>query len=170
MLEYTIGVQDALGESQADVVRVTYKIEDSAQNVTFMETDSVETGKTISRNIYRYLKPGENRVTVEAIANNNPAKTTKSFSIFLVNFSISSEFGGYYNGVPNSNSFAFNVRIDRSVTNLPVTTTVYIDGAVAKYSDIRHSDAIWKYTDNQATAMQRMEIYNQYECSTEEGP
>ena len=170
LLEYTIGVQDALGESQADVVRVTYKIEDSAQNVTFMETDSVETGKTISRNIYRYLKPGENRVTVEAIANNNPAKTTKSFSIFLVNFSISSEFGGYYNGVPNSNSFAFNVRIDRSVTNLPVTTTVYIDGAVAKYSDIRHSDAIWKYTDNQATAMQRMEIYNQYECSTEEGP
>lgn len=168
LLEYTIGVQDALGESQADVVRVTYTIKDPAQNITYTETDSVETGKTISRNIYRYLKAGENKITVEAIANNNIAKTTKNFSIFLVTFSISSGFGGYYNGISSSNSFAFDVTIERSVTNLPVTTTVTIDGSVAKYSDSRHSDAIWKYVDNQAKATQRMEIYNTYASSTEE--
>lgn len=170
LLSYTIGVQDALGESQADVVRVTYTIKDQAQNVTYTDTDSVETGKSVSRNIYRYLKPGENKVTVEAIANNNAAKTTKNFSIFLVTFSISSEFGGHYTGVSSANSFAFTVRIDRSVTNLPVTTTVTIDGSVAKYSDSRHSDAIWRYVDNQSTATQRMEIYNTYASSTEEGP
>ena len=170
LLEYTIGVQDALGESQADVVRVTYTIKDPAQNITYTETDSVETGKTISRNIYRYLKAGENKITVEAIANNNTAKTTKNFSIFLVTFSISSGFGGYYNGISSSNSFAFDVTIERSVTNLPVTTTVTIDGSVAKYSDSRHSDAIWKYVDNQAKATQRMEIYNTYASSTEEEP
>lgn len=170
LLSYTIGVQDALGESQADVVRVTYTIKDQAQNVTYTDTDSVETGKSVSRNIYRYLKPGENKVTVEAIANNNAAKTTKNFSIFLVTFSISSEFGGHYTGVSSTNSFAFTVRIDRSVTNLPVTTTVTIDGSVAKYSDSRHSDAIWRYVDNQSTATQRMEIYNTYASSAEENP
>ena len=170
LLNYTIGVEDSLGETQADVVRVTYTIVDPSQNTTFTDTDSVETGKSISKNIYRYLKPGENKVTVEAIANNNSAKTTKQFSIYLVTFSISSDFGGYYNGVSNSPAFQFNVKVERSVTNLNVLTTVSIDGRVASRNDSNHSNAVYKNTGTQGTFTQGIDIYNSYDCSTEEAP
>lgn len=168
VLSYTLGIEDSLGGSDSDIVTVTYTVKDSSQNITYNEGDQVETGVLKIKNIYQYLRSGDNEITIKASANNHHASTTKTFHIYLVTFQISSNFGGYYTGISNGISFSFDVAIKRSITNLPCTTRVYIseDGSV------NHSTpaAEWKYTEQGSAPSKRIEISNIYQASTYNNP
>ena len=162
ILSYTLGLEDSLGEPDSDVISVTYTIKDSSENITYNEGYQINTGDSVVKNIYQHLRSGENKVTIKASANNHNAQTTRTFSIFLVTFSISSNFGGYYTGVANGRAFSFDVSVRRSITNLPVTTSVYIseDGTP---STTVVSD--WRYTDSGSNPSKRFEISNSYLAS-----
>ena len=162
ILSYTLGLEDSLGEPDSDVVSVTYTIKDSSENVTYSEGYQITTGDSVTKNIYQYLRSGENKVTIKAVANNHNAKTTRTFSIFLVTFSISSNFSGYYTGVSNNRAFSFDVAVKRSITNLPVTTNVYISEAGTSQSTLV---ADWRYTDTGSNPSKRFEIQNPYLAS-----
>jgi hypothetical protein len=155
ILSYTLGLEDSLGEPDSDVVSVTYTIKDSSENVTYSEGYQITTGDSVTKNIYQYLRSGENKVTIKAVANNHNAQTTRTFSIFLVTFSISSNFSGYYTGVSNNRAFSFDVAVKRSITNLPVTTNVYISEAGTSQSTLV---ADWRYTDAGSNPSKRFEI------------
>ena len=168
LLDLNLGLEDALGSSEFDVLTVSYTIKDNTETIRYSSSDQIETGQQVVKQIYQYLRSGENKVSISVSANNHNAKTTKSFSIFLVTFSISSNFSGYYNPVANTVPFSFDIFVQRSITNLPITTTIYIDGSLAKFSDSDRTDAIWRYSESSSTPSQRVEIYNQYESSTYE--
>jgi hypothetical protein len=160
-LEFTLGLEDSLGSTESDVITVSYTIKDSSENITYNESQQVSTGTPVSKNIYRYLRSGDNTVSITATANNHPAKTTKTFHIYIVTFSISSNFGGYYTGVSNNRAFSFDVAVRRSITNLPITTTIYIDDP----NEATPVDT-WRYTDTGANPSHRFEIRNNYAAST----
>lgn len=161
-LEYTLGLEDALGEPDSDVITVQYTINDNSNNTTYGESYQLETGSYISKNIYQYLRSGENKVTIKATANNHNASTTRTFSVYLVKFSISSNFAGYYTGVANGVPFSFDVAIQRSITNLPVTTKVYVDEV-----DIFEQSPVvsWRYTDTGSNPSKTLQIPNIYAAS-----
>lgn len=167
VLSYTLGIEDSLGTSDSDVISVTYTIKDNSKNVTYNEGYQITTGEAVTKNIYQYLRSGDNEVTIHAVANNHNAKITKTFHIFLVTFSISSNFAGYYTGVANGRAFSFDVSIRRSITNLPVTTTVYIseDGTSSMTAV-----STWRYTDTGANPSKRFEISNPYLASDYDTP
>lgn len=167
VLSYTLGIEDSLGASDSDVISVTYTIKDNSKNVTYNEGYQITTGEAVTKNIYQHLRSGDNEVTIHAVANNHNAKITKTFHIFLVTFSISSNFAGYYTGVANGRAFSFDVSIRRSITNLPVTTTVYIseDGTSSMTAV-----STWRYTDTGANPSKRFEISNPYLASDYDTP
>lgn len=165
LLDINLGLEDALGSSEFDVLTVSYIIKDNTETVRYTASDQIETGQHVVKQIYQYLRSGENKISISVSSNNHSAKTTKSFSIFLVTFSISSNFTGYYNPVANGVPFSFDVFVQRSITNLPVTTTIYIDGSIARLADSDRSEAIWRYAENSANPTRRIEIYNQYNSS-----
>lgn len=162
VLSYTLGLEDSLGEPDSDVISVTYTIKDSSENVTYNEGYQISTGDSVTKNIYQYLRSGENKITIKATANNHNAQTTRTFSVYLVTFSISSNFIGYYTGIANGRAFSFDVAVQRSITNLPVTTNIYIseDG-----SKSQTPVTTWRYTDSSSNPSKRFEIPNTYLAS-----
>lgn len=167
VLSYTMGLEDSLGDPDSDVITVTYTVKDSSDNTTYNESYQIDTGKSVTKGIYQYLRSGENKVTIKASANNHNAQTTRTFSIYLVTFSISSNFAGYYTGVSNGRPFAFDVAIQRSITNLPIDTYVYIseDGTINQTPVYT-----WRYTESGSTPSKRIEIQNDYLASDYDHP
>lgn len=158
-LEYTLGLEDSLGEPDSDIITVQYTIIDSSNNTTYGESYQIETGTSVSKNIYQYLRSGENVVTVKATANNHNASTTRTFRIYLVSFSISSNFSGFYTGVSNNLPFSFDVAVSRSITSLPVTTKVYVD-----QMDVFEQSPVvsWRYTETGANPSKQIQVPNTY--------
>ena len=167
-LEINLGLEDSLGSTDSDVLTVSYQVIDNTGNTQYSSSDQIETNRRIVKNIYRYLRSGENKVTVTAVANNHNARVSKTFSIYLVTFSIDTNFTGYYTPIANNTPFSFDIFISRSITNLPVVTTVTIDGSIAHQNDANRSQATWEYGENSANPTKRMEIYNSYSSSTDQ--
>ena len=167
-LDILLGIEDSLGSPDSDVMTVSYQIVDNTGNTQYNSSDQIETGKHVVRNIYRYLRSGENKVTITVSANNHNARTTRTFSIYLVTFSIDTNFSGYYNPIANNAPFSFDIFINRSITNLPIKTTVRIDGQIARQNDANRSAAEWNYGESSANPTKRMEINNTYLPSTYE--
>jgi hypothetical protein len=131
ILSFKPGVEDSLGSELSDEIAITYTIKDSSDNINYNRTIPVDSGNWVNLNIYEYLRSGDNTINIKAKASSVSATITKEFHIYLVTFSISSNFGGYYNGVSNSMPFSFDLTVNRSITNLPITVNVYIDGEEA---------------------------------------
>ena len=161
ILSYVLGLRDSLGSEDSDVITVTYTIEDASGNINYNESYQVATGERINKNVYQYLKSGDNSIYIKAVANNHSAQILKNFHIFLVKFSIDSNFNGYYNGVSNGMPITFDVSVNRSITNLPFVVKVYIDNIM----DENNAAYTWTYTSTEATPRRKIEIANNYLAS-----
>lgn len=159
-LEFYLNLEDSLGTSQDDTLTIQYEIKDNNGILRYKDSDQIDTGDRRIKNIYNYLSAGENSIDIVVKANNYAARATKHFKIFLVTFSIETDFSGYYTPVANGSPIIFTAFVHRSVTNLPVTTTIKIDGQVASFTDQLHSDAEWVYSDNLSDFSERLAIYN----------
>jgi hypothetical protein len=125
-----------LNAPQQDGISLHYTIEDESKNIAVdkpLTVDSGRLGETISIGIYQYLKAGRNKVTISANCNNLTAKTSVSFYVYLVKFSITSNFSGYYSALSSSASnIVFDLTINRSITDLPIYTKIRIRDDQAK--------------------------------------
>ena len=114
-IQFQLGIEDSLGSDQSDDISLRYTIKDESDNVLVSKPLTVSAnrlGQTITLEVYQYLKPGRNKFNIEASCNNFSAKTSISFDIYLVTFSINSNFSGYYNALSSSSSsmqFALNI-------------------------------------------------------------
>lgn len=129
-LSFQLGIVDALNSAQQDGISLQYIIEDESGNELVnkpLTIDGGRLGETININIYQYLKAGRNKVTINARCNNLKAKSSISFYVYLVKFSIQSNFSGYYSAISNaSQNIIFDLNINRSITSLPIITRIKI--------------------------------------------
>ena len=135
-INFQLGIVDALNAPQQDGISLRYKVEDESSNIAIdnpLTIDSGRLGETISIGIYQYLKPGRNKVTISASCNNLKAETSIGFYVYLVRFSITSNFSGYYSALSSSStSIVFNLNIDRTITSLSIDTKIRIRDIEAK--------------------------------------
>ena len=129
-IQFQLGIEDSLGSDQSDDISLRYTIKDESDNVLVSKPLTVAAnrlGQTITLEVYQYLKPGRNKFNIEASCNNFSAKTSVSFDIYLVTFSINSNFSGYYNALSSSSSaMQFVLNINRSITSLNINTYIKI--------------------------------------------
>lgn len=135
-VSFQLGIVDSLNSPQQDSITLKYTVEDESKNIIVdrpLSIDSGRLGETISIQIYQYLKPGRNKVTIAANCNNLTAKTSVSFYVYLVSFSITSNFSGYYSALSSSaSSIALDLSVNRSITQLPIVTTIKLRDVEAK--------------------------------------
>lgn len=168
VLSFELGIVDSLDSEQQDSITLTYNIMDEAGNTTLNRTVPIDAGRlgdTISTNIYQYLRSGRNKVTISANANNLNAKTSTSFYVYLITFRISSDFSGYYRAISNNVlTIPFNISISRSITNLPISTTITVkeQGQSSQPAVFTGGTTVWNYTDKESNFSKKVEIVNSY--------
>lgn len=161
------------GES-SDSLSVTYTISHTASGATTSFTRWYNRSDANPNvDIYRYLQPGENAITIECKGNTTGARNTKAFTIVLVQVSLVSTFKFYnkfYSNVPIQIPYVFErnnttgtakiyFQIDDGGAQKTATRDIIQDGPtsineiqqmVSQLSEGTHTLQIWaeaKYND-----------------------
>ena len=173
------------GES-SDTLSVTYTISNSVSGASTTFTrwyNRSDADPNIQ--IYNYLEPGENNITIECRGTTTGARNTKTFSIILLQLSVTSSFK-FYEKIPGdsilqipyvferndtSGTAKIHFQIDNGGQNKTAVVDVVQEGPVrvtgiqqiySTLSEGQHSLQIWvegKYNDGNVSIMSNLLYY-----------
>ena len=150
---------------ESDTFTITYTILDADGNT---HTDVVEyrpeylnnSNMKVEYDIYRYLTIGKNEVTLTMKAKNSSAKNAINFSVYMLQFEISSTFN-YAKHWSSMQDIEVPVSIKRSSANLTLTVDVYIDGEYATLSG-QNAASTWQVTNSELNPSRTFLLENKY--------
>lgn len=146
---FTPGIMDSMLQEVNDTLTITYQIKDKSDNVIYGDTIYTETGIPANINVYPYLKTGINDISIKVKSDSYSAEKHTTLHIYVVEFSIDTNFAGYYNGIVSDADINFYLSIYRSITNLPITVTARIklleEGSQETLATFGNGQQEWKF-------------------------
>ena len=170
-LTYTWEVKNSTSVNNNESLSATYTITDADGNQTTFSQLYASTNRSISINLYDYLKSGQNTVSVALKGVSTGAVSIKTFIITVLTLELSSTFVFNEKHIQGE-KLNIPYILNRNITTLPMSVLFYIDGTLANQVDITANSAstsvsnTLSITNTYGEGAHNLQIYTEVQYNT----